>query len=42
MNPYIVLEEDEDAMGDFIGEVSGPALANFHFRRASLKEVLEG
>jgi len=39
---YIILMEDEEALADFIEEVGGRSMVNYHLRSESLREVLEG
>jgi predicted nucleotidyltransferase len=38
---YIVLKEDEEALTDFIEEIGGRSMANFHLLSESLLEVTE-
>jgi predicted nucleotidyltransferase len=38
---YVVLKEDEEALTDFIEEIGGRSMANFHLLSESLREVTE-
>ena len=39
---YVILKGEEGPITDFIEEVGGKSMENFHFRRESLQELLEG
>jgi predicted nucleotidyltransferase len=39
---YEVLKGEEGAITDFVEEIGGKSMANFHFRMESLREFLEG
>lgn len=39
--PYIILKKNEDIFANFIEETSKEAMINNHFRRESMREVLE-